>query len=249
MAGLYPFRRQWTDVVPTWLHGAEAVRLGYVLGLMIDASLDAVLQSMRHRLPGYISLDPLALQLLGRDRGLITGGLETTESYAVRLRSWLEAHRHRGSSRELLRQLRAIHGAEQIAVQVIARSGLRISMLENGEYARDEVVGWSPDDAPDHWARVWVIIGRTAVYNLIPDAATRIRVLDDLRALIGAFVPAHIEHTQVVVLPETGGLFDALPGPDVDVERFDDPDGGSTTFDDPSDPASAPITFAIGSSI
>jgi hypothetical protein len=104
MAELKTFRNQIRAASPRWLTRFFGLRIMYVLGAHMDAIVDAFLATLRHKFPGStVRTDSFAV--VGSERKMIRGISESDDSYAQRLRGYVEAHKHRGSAYELLRQL------------------------------------------------------------------------------------------------------------------------------------------------
>ncbi len=99
------FRNSIENIVPPWLAKGVAQRIGYVVGLMLDAYTDQVREGIKARFPGEGTSD--ALGPLGRDRQMERGPTETDTGYAARLSGAFDAWRRAGSAYAILTQLRA----------------------------------------------------------------------------------------------------------------------------------------------
>src|SRR4051812_10742253 len=163
-------------VSPPWLQGANGYRLTYSLGFVMDAILDSGYAALKLKLPGLY--DYTTLGLIGQERKLRRGLVETDQGYALRLRTWWDAARYRGSPYGLIRQLEAYldPGA---GIQVIYRSGRRFSLNSAGEIVIDDLAGWSPDSTPELWATYSIIL-QTDIFHSLPPAKLA-RALNDLK--------------------------------------------------------------------
>jgi hypothetical protein len=106
------------------------------------------------RFPGYYSVE--SLPVIGRERRIRRGRIETHEVYATRLRRWLDDHRRRGGPYALLAQLHAHFAPDNFPIALVYRNGRRFAMKADGTVTRD-VIAWEPDHEPAKWARWWLI--------------------------------------------------------------------------------------------
>lgn len=203
---------------PSWLRGKNGATFLYVLGRMLDRTLDAAVEAVKHRYPGYISYEGLSLS--GRERGMRRGIFETDAFYAERLLRWIESKQLLGSPSELLNQLYWFHRPDNAgSTQIIERSGHRYTMgtgtpTEPGAIDEDMIADWSPDDRPDLWARFMLLIVGLPVYHVAPPDI-QARALADLKALVIEHSPARC-NGEVIIYDDSGSyddLWDAIPPP------------------------------------
>lgn len=77
-----------------------AERFMYAIGIQPDFLIFKVQEAIKLRFPGYLNASSLAQ--IGDDRAILRGYLETDDSYAARLRAWLDTWRHAGAARGVL---------------------------------------------------------------------------------------------------------------------------------------------------
>jgi len=194
------------DLSPEWLRGDVWYPVLYTVGLQLDTMLDAAAAAIEHRIPNLRSDE--SLPLLGRDRRMPRGLLESDATYGRRLRRYIDSNKRRGGPHELLVQLRAFHDPAPADIQVIYRSGRRFTIDGSGTITMDDVTGWGPDATPELWASYTVLL-TTDLYHAL-SASERTKALNDLRSLVAAYNAAHCLVT-VVVLATTSELWDGLP--------------------------------------
>lgn len=207
-------------VSPPWLQGANGYRLMYSFGFVMDAILDSGYAAIRLKLPGLY--DYSTLGLIGQERKLRRGLVETDQGYALRLRTWWDAARYRGSPYGLIRQLEAYldPGA---GIQVIYRSGRRFSLTASGQIVIDDLVGWNPDST-EQWATYSIIL-QTDIFHTLPPAQLA-RALNDLKALVVDLNAAHC-HGEVRIMASDSELWAALPPPPGDPDTSTWADSGT----------------------
>ncbi len=98
------FRGTLGSICAPFLLGPNGERIGYVVGLAIDALAESTREAVRAWFPGRGP--PEALPHIGRDRGIDRGPRERGGDYAERLRTSMVALRQAGSAARLLQQLR-----------------------------------------------------------------------------------------------------------------------------------------------
>lgn len=214
-------------IMPPWLQRRVGGALMEAIGEQIDTLVDRTALSVKVRFPGHdpAAIDEDALALIGRDRKIRRGPAESAETYAARLRGWLDAHRLRGGDYGLLEQLYAYtRGWLDVRMDVVAQSGKRRWIDTAGTITADSIA-WGGDGS-DRWARIWVFfylpnqIPLGTAYLVTSDGdyivtsdGDRIVVnrtitpdeLTDEEAEIFAVIPrewvaAHIQKTTVVLL-------------------------------------------------
>jgi hypothetical protein len=154
VATLLTYRDTIRKLSPPWLQNGLAERILYALALHVDVFGDSLAAGVKQRFPGLYSSD--ALPLIGRERRLRRGLVETDETYALRLTRWLLDHRRRGGPYALLAQLYAYYAPGNFPITLLYQSGRRYSMDAAGAVVRDDIA-WSPDASSAQWARWWLI--------------------------------------------------------------------------------------------
>lgn len=149
------FQRMIMRVVPPWLTRGHGRRLLQSIAALYDRLSDRTDDSATLRFPNAEREDALAV--LGGDRLLVRGPLESAESYAERLRGWREAHLNRGGPYALLGQLRAFHVGSEHRIDLVYGNGTRYTLHPDGSITYDSVPGWRADSDPAKWAVAAVI--------------------------------------------------------------------------------------------
>jgi len=190
------FRQTLIDRVNRPLRKSEGGRLLYAIGVHMDLIADMAAAAVHKAAPGYRApYDNLGH--LSRDRRIPRGPGESPAAFALRLRTWRQAHRLRGGAHSLLGQVRGyFSGLEYFQSELVYRSGKRYTQAPDGTITRDFVPGWDLEDGPNNaerWAR-WILILRPSQdYDL-----TR----DEIVAPARAWNAAHCEgHCTVMWLP------------------------------------------------
>lgn len=151
---LRTFRDAIRSMVPWWA-GRETGRIGkvlYAIGLHVDALVDAHVAAIKIAMPGLYS--PESLPLIGRERRIRRGPLESDEVFASRLPRWWEDHKRRGGPYALLEQARA-YWSSTFQIDLVYITGRRfIAPDDGGAITRDDIE-WSPPE-PTRWARWWL---------------------------------------------------------------------------------------------
>ncbi len=150
--------------VPSWLSdrplNTAGFRILYALSAIMDGIVQYALEGFQMRLPGIGS--STALDIIGKDRGIVRGFEETDESYAERLIEWLEYWRYAGNAFVLLKALQTYLPLDT-TVKIVTRSGLwyvvypdrTIEVLKTNNWDWDSI---SNPDRANRWADFWVII-------------------------------------------------------------------------------------------
>lgn len=139
---------------PPWLRNGNAEKLLYALAVQVDCVGEALVAGVQSRFPGYYSDE--SLKLIGAERRIARGPAELSGTYAVRLKRWLDDHRHRGGPYAMLEQLFAYYAPNNFAIDLYYRNGCAYSLDVNGNITRTPGTGFTPDDRPDQWARWWL---------------------------------------------------------------------------------------------
>jgi hypothetical protein len=197
---------------PRWLTGYWGERFIYSLIVQLDAIGDGLIDGVKARLPGF-NVD--ALPLLARDRRLLRGPSESDDSFALRLRGWLDAHRRTGSPVALLSQLRAylLPESPNVTIDLIANSGQKFSINTAGviSFASGS---WDWDSHPELWSRFWIVIhaskwstgstwgswtwgdGRAWGTNATPDEVAGVQ------SIVSEWTPPHARCVNVIVVTD-----------------------------------------------
>lgn len=143
------------QVAPPWLQRRVGSALLRSIGEVTDNHIDRLVEGVRYRFPN--GARPDALGVLGADRRLRRGPGEDSVTYAARLRSWLDAHRTRGSTGALLAQVFEYFRASlSVPIEIVDYAGNRHLVAPDGTITRDRII-WGGDGS-GNWARVWVMI-------------------------------------------------------------------------------------------
>lgn len=97
-----------------------AFKTHWTIAAAYDASLEALVRGIQASWPGVGTPD--ALGQIGASRGIVRGLGDTAATYALKLMTWLDQHRARGSARELCRQVQG-YLPHKPTVRVINRHG------------------------------------------------------------------------------------------------------------------------------
>lgn len=216
------FRDRLRLISPPWLRTGNAEKLLYSMAAEVDAAADALIAGVKSRFPNYYSAE--SLPLIGRERRIARGPLESDGSYGLRLMRWLDDHRRRGGAYALLAQLHAYWSPGAFPVDLVYRNGRRYRMDADGIVTRDFVTGFSPDHTPERWAQ-WYLFFWTSSFPA-PTA-------DQLAAL--ALVPrewnaAHC-FGRIYVMPSGAELWGYPPGHSWDESGTWDRVGPSAVID------------------
>lgn len=150
---LLTFRDSLRRICPPWLKGGVAEKLLFAIGMHLDAFGDAVTFGVKLRLGNVYTNE--SLSLIGRERRIRRGRLESDDVYATRLARWLDDHRHRGGPYAMLAQLNAHYTPSAFEIDLVYFSGRAYEMDVDGNVLwRD--VDWTPDENAAKWARWWL---------------------------------------------------------------------------------------------
>jgi hypothetical protein len=167
------FRDMATRIGPRWLRGDNASRVLYAPGLVNDSDAVVSAAGLRAGLPGLCNED--ALPYLGRDRLITRGPSEPADLYAARLMKARDAHSRRGSTPELLEQLRHWWSPNFRTITFVQNNSIWYQIDPSGvvtrtDHSTDATPNWvwdkySPDNAPHgpgwpspRWWRFWIIV-------------------------------------------------------------------------------------------
>lgn len=221
-------RRQFRDamraMVPPWLsdRGPRALNTGFKLvwtvGMALDGVVDWMVQGTQARMPGLGT--PTALDMSGRDRGVLRGVVEGDEAYALRQQRWLQARRLQGHPLELLRQVRGYLN-EDVKCRTVDHSGNWHTIDVGGAESWIQIPGsWDWDGNPVPWARGWVILyapahwiqwehfwtggetpwgGFLAGDNYTLGQTAPYDVAEDVREIVRTWKPQHMRVVNIIV--------------------------------------------------
>lgn len=160
------FRETLLRIVPSWLSADDGGKVLFVLGVLIDASVERLRQGLDARFPSRTG--PSALVLIGQDRGIQRGRSETDAHYAARLKAWRypRGHRVRGSAFALLEQISEYWGA--VADWVIDANGTRHDRTAAGVESYSYGNSWTWDSLTG-LARFWVCVDGSDLFTEHPD--------------------------------------------------------------------------------
>lgn len=193
------FRDRMRLISPPWLQRGWNETLLWVIGSHIDALADALVASVKVRFPGLYSAE--SLPLIGRERRISRGLVESDAVYAERLTRWFDDHRRRGGPYAMLAQLYAYYQPSTFPIALIYRSGRRYSMDVAGVVTRDDIT-FHPDTAPEQWARWWLILEAPAYTPPLSD-----QDVADVALIPTEWNAAHCSGT-IIVMPPGGELWD-----------------------------------------
>lgn len=179
-------------VLPPWLQRTVGGRFMLGIADVVDAQIDRAREAVAARFPRDASAAD-ALARIGAERRIRRGPGEDATTYARRLRTWLDAHRRRGSSYTLLEQLfYFLRYSLAPRMDVVAQSGNRY-YIPAGAAGIDEIVHdaitWGGDGSgPAAWAHLWVFYYVTDIVETVVTEADE-EVVDEGGDLIIATLP------------------------------------------------------------
>lgn len=157
-----PFAVSILQLAPPWLLGDNGKALLQTFGQQIDALAQQLKDGIKARFPDTAPTD--ALPLIGRDRGLESGPLESADNFRGRLKGAVATAQTRGSAATLLRQLAAFFsGIGTPPIRLVSENGAwheydyPTDTVTKTYASRDRVGSWSWDGTFQPW-RGWVII-------------------------------------------------------------------------------------------
>lgn len=170
------FRATRALVTPSWLSSGEGGTVGYVLDLLKDALAERARRGLLYRFPqndptGQTTAPDDALAALGRDRVIVRGLNESSQSYAARLVGWLDTHQTRGNPWALMGQLAAYCGPLPSFRTVDVRGNWYSRAADGTQSALINEANWDWDgasDALERWSRFWVIIYPNGLWTAGP---------------------------------------------------------------------------------
>jgi len=216
--------------VPSWLQSTVGGKFILGLGDVLGDVVTKTTASIKARFP-VDDADPAALSLIGGERRIRRGPQEPATTYARRLRTWWDAHRHRGSAYAMLEQLYACFvDSLDVRMDHVAQSGNRHYVTAGGGIVTHDFISWGGGGptATYGWAHVWVFfyldglvdgILTDAADTLITDGGDRITVstlfegvvsdadAEMFRAIPREWKAGHIPYVTVVLLYSTARMW------------------------------------------
>lgn len=156
-----------TSWVPWWLTGPNRGRILWSFGLAMDAIMQRAQEATLQRFPLFCAPD--ALPWHGRDRRIVRGLVESTDSYRRRLVQWRKTHKKKGIAWGILENIQA-YFLPQVPVVRLVSGGTTAAQWwtidSNGvrSFHRQTPSNWDWDSAEpgqtpiDTQRRFWVII-------------------------------------------------------------------------------------------
>lgn len=157
-----------TRIAPNWLQpNPNAPTLGfrllYGIATVCDGMVEAGVQAIQARMPGYGT--PTALPYLARDRRLRRGLSESDAAFSSRLQGYRPDWRRAGSPFALMRQIQGYLTPNRPRVAVVNTHGTWYVLEANGtdwSVPARAAANWDWDSTsggdPAAWARFWVLI-------------------------------------------------------------------------------------------
>jgi hypothetical protein len=215
----------------------------FAIGAQIDALADGMLYAVKCRYPGLV--DPVhSLPLLGRDRNIRRGLLESSDSYALRLKDHLDVNRKRGLGLTMLEQIKLVLAPTAFDAWIVHNRGsdatpneIGIALkLDSSEVFTNYETDWYWDDSGD-LTRFWVVLslpasvlgldgywgdpgdwGDGGYWGVEGDSGP---YLVALQSIVQDFTPAHMKCEAIITVPEADiASFWASP-PDGDWDRWE----------------------------
>lgn len=167
MSAFPTFRDLAQRIAPRWLNGANGSRVLYTPGLVNDADVVVQGAGLRAGLPGLCNED--SLPYLGRDRLITRGPSEPADLYAARLTNAQQSHQRRGSTPELLEQLRHWWSPNFRTITYVQNNSIWYQIDPSGVVTRTDnsaTPNWKWDArfggvgaaANPKWWRFWIIV-------------------------------------------------------------------------------------------
>jgi hypothetical protein len=153
------FRLAAWNLSPSRLRTAKAARIVYAfIGVPLDCLAGAAELAIKARFPELAPED--ALNVIGRDRGIVRGPLESAASYRARLLLWLASWRGAGVGRAMLDQIAGYLTPSAVRLRIWTQTGVVYTREADGTFTVDRVAAglWNWDGQTSLWSRFWVII-------------------------------------------------------------------------------------------
>lgn len=155
---------------PKWLTTGEGELVGYSLDLMKDAFVQRLFLGLLARYPETSPKDGLVA--IGRDRRVLRGITETTDSYVARNLKWLDDRKTTGNPFALMQKLAEYTGPLCSFRTVDARGNWLSRAADGTETYLLNQGNWNWDGAPAgrRWSRFWIIIYPNGLWTEGPAA-------------------------------------------------------------------------------
>jgi hypothetical protein len=131
--------------MPPWLQRRVGKAVVQGIGDVVESVVLATAAGVRARFP-MPDVDPSALAETGAERRIRRGPGESTATYAARLLSWWEAHRHRGSPYQMIAELFAFfHSSLPMRMDVVSQLGDRhwiAAAATAGDQVTHDAITW-----------------------------------------------------------------------------------------------------------
>lgn len=145
--------------MPWWLLEGEGDAVVSSLAEQVDDEVDRARLGLIARFPTYAVGVPVALDEIGKSRGIRRGRTETDAHYAQRLLRWRypRGHRVRGLAFALLEQISEYWGG--VWAYTIDKRGNQHTRTIAGDMTVTRNTPFPWDDTPaSKWARFWVVV-------------------------------------------------------------------------------------------
>lgn len=189
------------------------------IGIPLDCIAEASDQAVKTRFPE--TAPPDALNVIGRDRGIIRGPLEPEASYRVRLLLWIIAWRGAGVGRAMLDMIAGYLTPRAVRIRIWTQVGVVYTREADGSFTIERVASdlWNWDGQTSLWARFWVIIysidgvpwsrspdlgaelGHSIGENPLGSVGSTASISDvqSIRAIVNEFKPAASKCVSIIV--------------------------------------------------
>jgi hypothetical protein len=133
------------DLLPGWARAESRphlVGIANTIAMVVDGLIDGLYDGRLAMFPGQSTLGPAldgfwsmdGLPLIGRDRRIVQGFVESSASYASRLRQWLASWRAAGTARGLLKALRGVMNPNPPRLRAVTASGTWYTLETDGTF-------------------------------------------------------------------------------------------------------------------
>jgi hypothetical protein len=188
---------------PPWLQRTFGGPFMRGLGDILDTLVDETVQGVKIRFP-VDDGDALALATIGRERRIRRGPSEAANTYASRIRVWLDSHRTRGNVYALATQLYLyLRAGINPAFEIVSAKGNRLSVDTAGAMTRDQLAIWAPSGG---WSNIWIFFHVTSA-----QAAAAAADHETYAAVPREWSAAHIKDTTLVFLHDSGRVIGYPP--------------------------------------
>lgn len=203
MADVLDFIDAFVNVAPPWLRRTRAAKVLRSLGDVTARVFHATSDGVAARFPGAVEGAVDALPYIGRDRRILRGPLEDDATYAVRLRTWWEAHARRGGPYAMLEQLYLyLVNTEPRQWDLVYRNGVRFVL--NGAAASIDAPGFITRDRIEEYtlAPQWARARLFMLFDEYPEISLAQR--DAYTAIPREWTAAHMQPIETVAIWDGG---------------------------------------------